>query len=203
VALWIEKYWKPHLKGKLSHSFCGRGFYAFLFEDKMDRDLIFRSGPYFMGAHGMYLNRWTLDFNLENDIPSVVPVWVFLPFLPLHCWNDGTLRAIGNSLGKYIDHGEPKDSLQACACICVEVDMEKGLPEAINLSLDGWSYLQQVDYKQFPFKCKICHEYGHFAKRCPKAPVVQPEGEPNEKWKQPHRKKQTTKQEVQQEKATN
>jgi hypothetical protein len=44
------------------------------------------------------------------------------------------------------------------------VDLEKGLLEAIQLNLDSWSYIQQVDYEQVPFKCKIYHEYGHFAK---------------------------------------
>jgi hypothetical protein len=59
MAIWIDKNWKPHLKGNLSHFLCGRGFFAFLFEDKSDRDLIFRSRPYFMGSRGMYLNSWT------------------------------------------------------------------------------------------------------------------------------------------------
>jgi hypothetical protein len=76
-----------------------------------------------MGARGMYLNKWTPDFSPENDIPSAVHVWVRLSFLPLHCWNDETLRNIANSLRKYIDHAEPREGLQACARLCVEVDM--------------------------------------------------------------------------------
>jgi len=87
-----------------------------------------------MGSRGMYLNSWTLDFIPENDIPNAVLVWVCLPFLPLHCWNNETIRSIGNTLGKYIDRAEPKDGLQACAWIYVEVDLEKGLPKAINKS---------------------------------------------------------------------
>jgi hypothetical protein len=169
MHIWLEANWRKLIKGQLSAAFCGKGFFAFLFEKKEDRDLIFHSGPYFMGARGMYLNKWTPDFSPENDIPSAVPVWVRLPFLPLHCWNDETIRNIGNTLGKFIDRSEPKDGLQACARLCVEVDLEKGLPEAIQLNLDSWSYIQQVDYEQIPFKCKICHEYGHFAKSCPQA----------------------------------
>jgi hypothetical protein len=40
------------IKGKLSWYFCGRGFYALLFEKKEERDLIFLSGPYFIGTKG-------------------------------------------------------------------------------------------------------------------------------------------------------
>ena len=123
-----------------------------------------------MGPRGMYLNKWDLSFNPEKDIPKVVPVWVKLPHLPLHCWNDEDFRAIGNTLGKYIDKSKPKAPMFSCARICVKVDIEKGLPESINLSIDGWSHLQTVDYEQIPFKCKYCHEYGHFAKSCPKKP---------------------------------
>jgi len=58
--------------------------------------------------------------------------------------------------------------MQACACICVEVDLGKGLPKAIKLKVDDWMHIQQLYYKQIPFKCKVCHEYGHFANRCSK-----------------------------------
>ena len=80
-----------------------------------------------MGLQGLYLNRWTPDFDPEADIPKVVPVWVRLPNLPMHCWNPKSLHAIGNVLGKYIDMASPKDQY-ACARICVEVDLEAGLP---------------------------------------------------------------------------
>ena len=71
-------------------------------------------------------------------------------------------------MGKYVDKSEPKAPMFSCARICVEVDLEKGLPEAINLSIDGWNHLQTVDYEQIPFKCKYWHEYGHFEKSCSK-----------------------------------
>jgi hypothetical protein len=36
--------------------------------------------------------------------------------------------SIKNTLGTYIDKVEPRDNMFACAHICVEVDLEKGLP---------------------------------------------------------------------------
>jgi len=121
-----------------------------------------------MDSRGLYLNKWSPDFDPELDIPSAVPVWVRLPHLPLHFWGDESVRAIGNAVGKYIDRSEPKDNMQACARICVEVDLGRGLPESIKLKLDDWSHIQQLDYEQIPFKCKVCHDYRHFANRCTK-----------------------------------
>jgi hypothetical protein len=68
-----------------------------------------------MGPRGLYLDKWTPDFDPEVDIPTTVPVWVKLPHLPLHCWGDEVLKSIGNSLGKCIDKAEPKPPMFACA----------------------------------------------------------------------------------------
>ena len=78
----------------------------------------------------LYLNKWTLDFDPNQDVPSVVLVWVRLPHLTLHCWNSRSLEAIGNTLGKYIDRVDRRVQY-TCAKICVEVDLEVGIPEAI------------------------------------------------------------------------
>ena len=141
----------------------------------------------------MYLNQWTLYFSPKNNIPYVIPVWVRLPFLPLHCWNDETIKNIGNALGRFIDQVEPRDILQSCAHLCVEVDLEKGIPEAIELTLDGWSYIQTIDYEKLPFKCKACHEYGHFAKNYTKATLENPENKAPEQSQPAKRKKVTNK----------
>ena len=50
----------------------------------------------------------------------------------------------------------------------MEVDLELGLPEAINLTVLGWPHIQELDYEQLPFKCRYCHEHRHFARYCKK-----------------------------------
>jgi len=134
-----------------------------------------------MGPHGLYLNKWLPDFDPAQDVPTAVPVWVQLPHLPLHCWNQKSLQIIGNGLGKYIDHAVRKDQY-SCTCICVEVDMEEGLPEAIKLTVAGWTYVQELDYEQLPFKCRHIHGYGHFAKHCKKKVEEQPDNQNGEQW---------------------
>jgi hypothetical protein len=75
-------------------------------------------------------------FNIENGIPSTIPVRVRLPHLPLRCWNVEIMRSIGNSIGTYIDKVDPKDEMLEFARICVEVDLEKGLSEYFQLTSD-------------------------------------------------------------------
>lgn len=100
-----------------------------------------------MDMRGLYLNVWTPDFELELDVPSVVPVSVRLPYLPLHCWGDESVSAIGNVVGNYIDRCEPKVNIHACARICVEVDLGKGLPKAVKMKVDQWMHIQKPDYE--------------------------------------------------------
>lgn len=99
--------------------------------------LIFHNGPFFFRTRGMYLNRWTPDFNPDHSVLSIVHVWVRLPHLLLHCWNEDTMRCIGNTLGRYKDRAKPRAGMFAYARLSVEVNLEKGLPEAIQLSLDN------------------------------------------------------------------
>jgi hypothetical protein len=181
VEDWTQRNWKPLIKEGVKSYFVGKGFFVFVFENTEDRGLIFRNGPFFMGPQGLYLNKWTPDFDPTQDVPSAVPVWVRLPHLPLHCWNQKSLQIIGNALGKYIDHAARKDQY-SCARICVEVDLEEGLPEAINLTVAGWTYVQELDYEQIPFKCRHCHGHGHFAKHCKKKSEEQVEKNNGESW---------------------
>jgi len=54
------------------------------------------------------------------------------------------------------------------ARICVEVDLEKRLLEAIKLKIDDWTHIQKVDCDKLSFNCNTCHEYGHFTRNCTK-----------------------------------
>jgi hypothetical protein len=187
---WIQRNWRPLITNSVTCYAVGRGYFIFEFISQEDRDLIFRNGPYFMGTQGLYLNRWTPSFDPASEVPKDVPVWVRLPNLPIHCWNPSSLQAIGNGLGRYIDRADPKDQY-SCARICVEVDLEVGLPEAIKLKVGDWQHFQKLDYEQLPFKCRGCHEYGHFQRNCPKIPNIEKAGD--EGWQQARKGKAKTK----------
>jgi hypothetical protein len=127
VEAWMDDRWKSLIQGNVSLFAVGRVFFVFSFSSKVDCDLVFRSGPYFMGSRGLFLAPWTLGFNPESEI-TIAPIWVRLPHLPLHLWGPRSLEDIGNKLGHFLDSAEPKGDHFTCARICVEVNLEKGLP---------------------------------------------------------------------------
>jgi hypothetical protein len=187
---WIQRNWRPLIQNSVTCYAVGRGFFIFEFISQEDRDLIFRNRPYFMGTQGLYLNRWTPSFDPAVEVPKDVPVWVRLPNLPIHCWNPTSLQAIENGLGHYIDRADPKDQY-SCMRICVEVDLEVGLPEAIKLKVGDWQHYQKLDYEQLSFKCRGCHEYGHFQRNFPKDPNKEKDN--GEGWQQPRRGRASSK----------
>lgn len=165
TEIWVAKNWAPLIKNNVSSYFLGQGYFLFEFVDKEEKELIFKNGPYFMGPQGLYLNKWSPDFDPAVDVPTAVPVWVKLSNLPMHCWNWESLKHIGNTLGKFIDRANNKDQYD-CVRIYVEVDLEVGLSEAIKIKVGSWTHIQKLDYEQLPFKCRKCHVYGHFARGC-------------------------------------
>jgi len=87
-----------------------------------------------MGFDELYLNRWSLEFDLEEDILSSILVWMRLPHLSLNLRDASKcLKVIGNKLRRYEGKSKPKAGLYLCDCICIEVNIEKGLPNFIEI----------------------------------------------------------------------
>ena len=55
---WVQRKWKPLISEGVCSNLISKGYYVFLFENLVDRN-----GPYFMGPQGLYLNKWTPDFD--------------------------------------------------------------------------------------------------------------------------------------------
>jgi hypothetical protein len=100
------------------------------------------------------------------------------------------VKCIGYYFGKYINRFEPKDHMLSYVKICVEVDVEKGILEAIHLTLYNWLHVHLVDYDQLLFKCNLFCEYLYFAKECKNNfQEAQLEQENNDQWQTTKRKK--------------
>ena len=76
---------------------------------------------------------------------------------------------IGNSIGRHL--GVARDTMEGSmavyARICVEMDLSQPLPAEMEIELVGLSWIQQLDYEALPFRCRVCHKYGHLARFCP------------------------------------
>ena len=128
-----------------------------------DRNQVFEGGPYFYNSVGIFVKPWHPRFNSAEDLPSQVPVWIRLLRLPLEFWREDILRQIDAVLGKptAIAHQSLDKKVISYARICVEIDFNNPLPDSLKICLGSSSWIQQLDYESIPFRCRICHVYGH------------------------------------------
>jgi hypothetical protein len=47
--------------------------------------------------------------------------------------------------------------------ILVGINLSEWLSDSIILKNQGKEYTQELDYEGIPFRCRICHTYGHLA----------------------------------------
>jgi hypothetical protein len=107
-----------------NNHFLKKGWLCFTCRSPEDASLILSSSWVF-GGSSLMLKRWSLEFNPDKDYFLLRHLWVLLPGLPLHFWNEEAFRAIGNSLGKTICLDSPlvRDPQDYLGRVLVEIDI--------------------------------------------------------------------------------
>jgi hypothetical protein len=164
---WIKYHWNPN--GEVELHLGSKGFFTIVFVNLEDRDRVFEGGPYFHASTGLYMQPWMENFSPKKYTFKKVPVWMRFYSLPLDYWLPSTFEEIGNKMGKYIKTAEAtlKGRYKSYARICIEMDVSGALPEAISLQFKDEEWIQNINYKQIPFRCRRCHEHGHLIMECP------------------------------------
>ncbi|KAK1285490.1 hypothetical protein QJS10_CPB20g00704 [Acorus calamus] len=74
-------------------------------------------GPWTMDHHPFILRKWTPQVRMENERLSSIPIWIRLPNLPLHLWEEDCLSYIGGLLGVPLLGGRlPQTSKPSLLC---------------------------------------------------------------------------------------
>jgi hypothetical protein len=165
---WAHRVWNP--EGDMEIILAANNYFLVIFSCMADRNRAFEGGPYFFNQVGLFIKPWHMGFNSADEIPSQVPVWVRLPRLPLEYWKEDILHSISLLLGKPVGAATQTQDRKVIsyARICVEVDLTNPLPDSMEIRMGSSSWVQQLDYETLPFRCRICHEYGHLLRKCPR-----------------------------------
>ncbi|XP_059068311.1 uncharacterized protein LOC131040439 [Cryptomeria japonica] len=165
---WARQIWNP--EGDMEILLAANNYFLVIFSSIADRNRAFEGGPYFFNQVGLFIKPWHMGFNSLEEIPSRVPVWVRLLRLPLEFWREDILHSISLLLGKPVGSASQTQDHKVIsfARICVEVDLNNRLRDSMEICMGSSSWTQQLDYETLPFRCRICHEYGHLHRRCPR-----------------------------------
>ncbi|KAG5609488.1 hypothetical protein H5410_020769 [Solanum commersonii] len=117
----------------------------------------------FMHEEGYFIN-WTEDFDVDQEFPAKIPIWVKFPNLPMNCWGCDSLSRIASAIGipMFADECTTKQMRISFARMLVEVDVTKPLLDKINvMDPTGKTIVQGVKYNWKPIFCQKCQVVGH------------------------------------------
>ncbi|CAO2813667.1 unnamed protein product [Amaranthus hypochondriacus] len=143
------------------------GYYIVKFSSDKECTEILNGGPYFLNKAPMIVKKWNTEFDFNDEILRVIPVWIRLPSLPLHCWGVETLSRIVSAVGVPIlaDDCTAKQTKVSYARVLVEVDVTKEFVKEIKIrDNNGKEFVQKAIPEWKPYYCRFCHKLGHECK---------------------------------------
>ncbi|MQM13104.1 hypothetical protein Taro_046025 [Colocasia esculenta] len=109
--------------------------------------VVVRKSNYVKG-YLMRFFHWSANFVYDKD-PSMMPIWVGLPGLPVSLYNESYLRSIASNLGQVLRiHDATLAWTQTDeALICVDVDIAQPLQERIWIGYGADGFWQKVTWR--------------------------------------------------------
>ncbi|KAK1310311.1 Potassium channel KOR2 [Acorus calamus] len=144
------------------------------FDQAEDVSAVLEGGPWTMDYRPFLLRKWSPEVRMEQERLSSIPIWIRLPNLPLHLWEEDCLSRIGSLFGVplYADSATMRCSRASYARICVEVQATKAFPDSILVDIaPGVRESFKVEYDWKPTACKFCQTFGHDDACCIMKPV--------------------------------
>jgi len=166
ITKWMEEEW-----GFLGYvpdvAELNRRWFAFTFRTEEQARLILKR-VWSIQNSPMLLKPWTPMFDASRERVDIIPIWVRLPGLPHHYWEEKFFKRIGNKIGEYLeaDNSYLDTRQRKMARILVNINVREGLGEEVDMVLGPFQHTQKLDYENIPFRCRRCHEYGHLVEDC-------------------------------------
>jgi hypothetical protein len=139
VQGWITQFWAPLLGYEPEMLCLTKGWFGFICKTPEDAELLLNSF-WVIGRSTLMLKRWRVAFDPRTEYFHYRHLWVLLSgLLPLHLWNEGAMRAIGDALGRYItlDSSTLENTVRKVGRVLVEIDIHGGLLEELVIEWRG------------------------------------------------------------------
>ncbi|KAI9113085.1 hypothetical protein K1719_015610 [Acacia pycnantha] len=170
----LQNIWKP--AGQLKLTDLDEDCYLVRFQDDLDYQNAFLTGPWMVYGHYLTVQPWTPSFKPHDHVINQVIGWIRLPKLPARYYHKSVIRSIGSVFGEVIrvDYNTDSGECGKFARIAVCIDLTK--PLTSKILVDG--ELIFVEYEGLPSICFSCGKYGHLQGSCPAKMVPASDDQP-------------------------
>jgi hypothetical protein len=111
LLAWVQNTWTPLLGYVPEILDLTKGWVGFICRTPEDVSILL-DRFWVLGGSSLMLKRWRVAFDPATEHFQHRHLWVLLPGLPLHFWHEGALKAIGNTLGRFISLDSTSLALQ-------------------------------------------------------------------------------------------
>lgn len=165
VLPYLTRKW--NLVGRTHGSDLGNDCFQFWFLDENDMRTVLANRPYQYGQWMIILQQW--EPIISPTFPSQIPFWINLRGIPLHFWDDRTIRDIGQELGELEDYNLTKTTTK----VRVMMDGLKPLPQDTILEFSaGEECIIALKYEKLENLCTYGLRLSHIDRDCPDKPPV-------------------------------
>nr|POF06828.1 hypothetical protein CFP56_71221 [Quercus suber] len=107
------------------------------FELKMDLDVVFKGGPWFVGQQFLAIRKWEPEFKAEEATLYSVAVWIRLPGLPIEFYEPTILKKIGRAIGPVlrIDSFTTNGARGRFARLCLQIIIDQPLINTVKIAV--------------------------------------------------------------------
>ncbi|XP_020693470.2 uncharacterized protein LOC110107536 [Dendrobium catenatum] len=160
--------------GKFNLTILGLGWVLCVFDEKNALDFVLSSGPWYVKNNIIGMDKWSSTFSPSSLKLLTSPVWIRLPNLPLHCWDEINICRIASMVGKscMIDGNSFQWNRREFARVCVRINLDTKLPLGIWAEGSSGKFYQRIEYEKIPNFCFCCGRIGHLVDQCPEKAEV-------------------------------
>ena len=163
----IRMLWKPNKNIQLS--VIGEELFLVEFEDERDKRRVMDMRPWHYEKQLMLFQEFEGDKNPKDILLKWSPFWVQIYNLPLKSRTKETGKAIGESIGKFIEVDVEETGVQwgTCLRVRVEIDVTRKLIRGQKINMEkGETRWVHFKYERLPNFCYRCGLLVHDLKDC-------------------------------------
>ncbi|KAI0492242.1 hypothetical protein KFK09_026511 [Dendrobium nobile] len=98
ISYELRRQWAPF--GKFHLTMLGMGWILCSFPESDQTEAVMSNGPYFVNGKIIGMDKWSHNFSPTSVKGLTAPIWIRLPNLPLHCWDNINICRIASMVGK-------------------------------------------------------------------------------------------------------